>query len=406
MKCGLCLPHCPTYGLELLESDSPRGRIALMQGLATGELAVSDGVIQHLDRCLGCRACETACPAEVPYGRLLDVARAELRDRQVEPVLSWRLFARAIQSRLAIRVVAFLIVSFKALSLHRLLVLITPSASRLQRILELTPERVFLSSLASEYPANPGSEKKGAVSLFTGCLGEALEYDTLKSSIQVLNDIGYDVRVPRGQGCCGAIHQHGGYPREARKLAEKNIEAFAGDDAVVAVSTGCLASLRDYTDIVQDSKTTENTADFASRCVDISTFLQQQELPQKSGSREGIRVALHTPCTQRIRSADAQSARALTERQVGSCAVLGNGQCCGAAGTYMLDQPDISRALAEQYDVDVAPVLLTSNIGCRLQLEALCRRRGIKATIAHPISLLAREDVAHSAVTGNDKHGL
>ncbi len=390
VKCGLCLPHCPTYGLEMLESDSPRGRIALMEGLASGELPVSDGMIRHLDGCLGCRACEIACPAEVPYGRLLDAARTVLREHRVRPRLSWRFFALAVQSRWMVRLGAVFMqllgrvrrasgVSFK-------------KRIGLSRLLRLIPDQVSISRLARFHPANAVAEKRGTVELFTGCLGEALERDTLTATIRVLNGMGFDVRVPSGQGCCGAIHQHAGYPQKAAQLAANNIRAFAGDHMVIVVSTGCLASLCEYDDFFPDNNRREDARQFAARCTDVNEFLNEQPGAGAANvdcSGTDGSVAIHTPCTRKVIPGNSRSARELLARRANiDCLTLGDGQCCGAAGAYMLDQPESSQALAERYDIGIAPVLLTSNIGCRMQLEALCRQQGITATVAHPVSLL------------------
>ena len=397
VKCGLCLPHCPTYGLEMLESDSPRGRIALMEGLASGELPASAGMIRHLDGCLGCRACEIACPAEVPYGRLLDTARGLLREQRVKPGLGWRFFALAVQSRWLVRLGA---VFMQLLGrLRRASGVSFRRRGGLSRLLRLIPDQVSISRLARFHPANDPAEKRGMVELFTGCLGEALEQDTLRATIRVLNRLGFDVRVPGEQGCCGAVHQHAGYPQKAARLAAINIGAFAGDGAVIVVSTGCLVSLCEYADFFQDEGGRENARQFAARCTDINEFLNEQLQPQAADQAKVARsdvagaVALHTPCSRKAIPGNSQAARELLAQEVNiDCLTLGNGQCCGAAGAYLLDQPKSSQALAERYDIGVAPLLLTSNIGCRLQLEALCRQRGIAATVAHPVSLLAESD--------------
>ncbi|MCH8894753.1 MAG: (Fe-S)-binding protein [Proteobacteria bacterium] len=397
VKCGLCLPHCPTYGLEMLESDSPRGRIALMEGLASGELPASDGMIRHLDGCLGCRACEIVCPAEVPYGRLLDAARGLLREQRIKPGLGWRFFALAVQSKWLVRLGAVFMLLLGRL--RRLSGISFGRRGGLSRLLRLVPDQVSISRLADFHPANGAQDKRGTVELFTGCLGEALEQDTLRSTIRVLNRLGFDVRVPGAQGCCGAIHQHAGYPQKAAKLAANNIGAFTGDGAVIVVSTGCLASLCEYADFFPDEAGRNDARQFAARCTDINEFLVEQLQPRAADQAKVVRsdvtgaVALHTPCSRKVIPGNSQAARELLAQHGNiDCLTLGNGQCCGAAGAYLLDQPKSSQALAERYDIGVAPLLLTSNIGCRLQLEALCRQRGVAAKVAHPVSVLAESD--------------
>ena len=407
VKCGLCLPHCPTYGLEMLESDSPRGRIALMEGLASGELPVSDGMIRHLDGCLGCRACEIACPAEVPYGRLLDTARGLLREQRVRPGLGWRFFALAVQSKWLVRLGA---VFMQLLGrLRRMSGVSFTRRGGLSRLLRLIPDQVSISRLAGFHPANGVAQKRGTVELFTGCLGEALEQDTLRATIRLLNRLGFDVRVPGEQGCCGAIHQHAGYPRKTTQLAANNIGAFTGDGAVIVVSTGCLVSLCEYDDFFEDEAGRNDARQFAARCTDINEFLNERLQPLAvdpatvGRSEFPAVVALHTPCSRKVMPGNSQAAQELLARHANiDCLPLGNGQCCGAAGAYMLDQPEFSQALAELYDIGVAPLLLTSNIGCRLQLEALCRQQGIAATVAHPVSVLAESDRFSQSTAASD----
>ncbi len=301
----------------------------------------------------------------------------------VRPGYAWRFLALAVQSRWMMRLGAVFMRVFGPVR-------------RMNRLLGLIPDQVSISRLAEYYPATAAVEKRGSVELFTGCLGEALEQDTLKATISVLNRLGFDVRVPGNQGCCGAIHQHAGYPQKAAELAENNLQAFAGDDIVIAVSTGCLASLCEYEDFFQDDEQRKNARQFAARCTDINEFLVEQMKGSQAtlapSSATGT-VALHTPCTRKVLPGNTQAAYELLATHTSvNCLTLGNGQCCGAAGAYLLDQPEASQALAERYAIDIAPVLLTSNIGCRLQLEALCRRKGIAAMVAHPVSLLAASD--------------
>jgi len=391
VKCGLCLPHCPTYQLALLESESPRGRIALMQGLANNQLPVSVGLTRHLDQCLGCRACETVCPAGVPYGRLLDKSRALLRERRVKPGLTWRIFALTVQRKWLIRLGGLLMQL-----LGQLRRVSGGWLDRQSRLFRLIPSQVSVKRLAEFYPAATGPAQQGTVRLFCGCLGETLEQDTLISAIRILNKLGFDVRVPPNQGCCGAVHQHAGYPEKAAQLATNNIRAFRGDDAILVVATGCLASLCEYREIVQDGDQQSDAGQFAGRCIDINEFLNLHLKPAQAGGQSAGAakvVALHTPCSRKVVPGNADAALDLLTRQQGiEYRRLGDGQCCGAAGAYLVDQPVISQALGESFQLDVAPLILTSNIGCRLQIEAMCRQQGICAKVAHPVTLLANDE--------------
>lgn len=383
VKCGLCLPHCPTYSIGQVEGESPRGRIALMQGLASGALDATPGLVQHLDQCLGCRACESACPADVPYGQLIDSARSELRGRGISPGFRWRLVAWITASRLRMGLADSLLRLIQALRIDALLRRLVRRDSALAAQLAVLPP---VRSSARFKTHSPPDKDAGAetIDLFLGCLGPTLEADTLQATQRVLNELGYHVRVPSRQGCCGAIYQHAGFPGKAAKLASRNLTAFDDNHSIVVVSTGCLATLREYPQLLTAAGQTHAAAQsFSERCVDVDGILVKHG---KTIDDPGA-AALHMPCTQRLCPDDASAALAITH-PAGDGETVGNGQCCGAAGTYLIDQPKLSQALARRMHIPDTELILTSNIGCRLQLEAQCRERGIKARVAHPVSML------------------
>lgn len=391
VKCGLCLPHCPTYQVEAVEGESPRGRIALMQGLAGGALDAGDVLVGHLNQCLGCRACETVCPADVPYGQLIDAARGELRKRGIKRGIVWRTIAWAVLSKVRMRIAFGLLRMVLLLRLDRLLRRLARPGQKLARYLLLLPPRIDTGRFDSAYSC-PIPKRKGTVSLFVGCMGPALEADTLRAAIRVLNRMGYDVSVPAGQGCCGAIHQHAGYAKDAARLATRNLAAVDSRDPVIVVSTGCLATLREYPQTMQAAgQDQQGTQSFSQRCVDLTRFVagQVKSHPQRR------KLAVHIPCTQRLDPVDAAEARQVAAQLGGGrYEEIGNGQCCGAAGTYLVEEPDLSQSLAQRLDLPDAQDFMTSNIGCRLQIEALCRQRGIEARVLHPVSLIDGDDAA------------
>src|SRR5690606_652566 len=239
VKCGLCLPHCPTYALHQHEGDSPRGRIALMQGLAEGRLPPQGNTVGHLDGCLVCRACETVCPAEVPYGRLIDAGRSGLWRSGHRPGLLWRLLAFFRRTPKRIHVMEYGLALVHRAGLIRLL-----RRLRLGRRLAGFVPRAGVAPRSGVYTA--AGKRRGAVMLFLGCIARALDASVLHASIRVLNQMGYDVHVPADQGCCGAMEAHAGDTANAARLGEANIRIFEGEEEVLAAATGCGVVLREY----------------------------------------------------------------------------------------------------------------------------------------------------------------
>jgi glycolate oxidase iron-sulfur subunit len=392
VKCGLCLPHCPTYRLSRDEGDSPRGRIALMQGLATGLIGPGPRLEAHLDGCLTCRSCEAVCPAQVPYGRLIDAGRAELA--QLHPARS-RLtrFLGAVLARRALRRGAgWLLWLYQASRLQtlvrrpRLL-----GAGPLARLESLLPELPAPRGWKASYPAI--GARQGAVTLFTGCVGELAERQALADSITLLTRLGYEVRVPPAQTCCGALHLHNGLPAQARDLAQRNLAALADDSvAVVGTSSGCTATLREYAELLPAA------ADFGRRVEDIGGFLARAQGWERLRFHPLAQtVAVHEPCTLRNVLKGAGAAGALLARIPGvRLRPLASGAgCCGAAGSYFLTQAETADRLAADLlatvMADPPDALVSSNVGCALHLSAHLRRAGRPLPVLHPVSLLVRQ---------------
>lgn len=390
VKCGLCLPHCPTYQLTRHEGDSPRGRIMLMQGLATGMIEQTPTLEAHLDGCLSCRACEAVCPAQVPYGRLIDAGRALLATERPQQVRSARRIGFWLVNRRARRSVGALLWLYQRSGLQwllrrtRLL-----GKTRLARLESLLPAiaRPRLLRVAS----SPGSHKR--IMLFTGCTGELADRQTLEDTMRVLHHLGVDVDVPQNQGCCGALHQHAGLAADASKLARINLHAFGNsDDRILSCASGCGATLLDYPDIAG-----HDTAPFSMRVEDVSAYLlanwpanlQLRPLP--------ARVLLHTPCTLRNVMKTSDCVQKLLQKIPGiELSELDRaGGCCGAAGSYLITHPETADALL-QTKLDAARTqtpdfIVSSNIGCALHLAGGLRRAGLKVPVLHPVSLLARQ---------------
>jgi glycolate oxidase iron-sulfur subunit len=392
VKCGMCLPHCPTYGATLDEAESPRGRLALMQGLAGGLLVADAAAEAHLDGCLTCRACEVVCPARVPYGRLNDATREALAQRRPQRTRVARAMA-AVLTRPAWRALVLLpLWLYQRLGVQwivrRLRLL---GRGRLARLESLMPRLHFPRRPATAAVTNAD------VLLFTNCTSPLVEPGALRATVGLLEALGCRVAAPPGQDCCGALHQHAGLPEPARGCARRNVEAFAGEAPIVGVASGCSAQLLEYELLLGDAG-----GGFSRRVRDLGGFLLAH--PRFEALRFApldARVLLHTPCTQRnvVRAPD--TARRLLERIPGLKVEALDSACCGAAGSYFVTRPAMADALLEPKLAAVRRAqprfVVSSNVGCAMHLAAGLRRAGLTARVVHPLELLARQRAAPPA---------
>lgn len=375
VKCGLCLPHCPTYLDAGVEGESPRGRIALMQGLATGRLDPEPGLVAHLEHCLGCRACEAACPAAVPYGELIDAGRALVSQRGAGPGPARSALAALLRRP---RLFAALV------RLGRL-----PGVSWLARRLGGLPARAAAllppRARSPERSVAATAGTRGTVQLFLGCVSYALDGRSLDDTRRALSAAGYAVDIPRRQGCCGAVDLHAGRPDRAARLARRNLAAFAGAAPVVACATGCAATLLEY-----GRHGGADGAGLARRVVDPAQLLADADLPLRAGPWR--KVALHVPCSQRHVTGTADATRRLLARLPGLAVRELPAGCCGAAGEHLLSQPVLADRLVAPLvsilQADPPDALVTGNIGCALHLGAALRRAGLDLPVLHPSSLV------------------
>lgn len=393
VKCGLCLPHCPTYGQTQHEGDSPRGRISLMQGVASGALSVTPALEAHLDGCLSCRACERVCPAKVPYGELIDAGRALLATQQPQRTRTTRIAGALLSSHLGLRLLATLLWIYRATGLQRLLrALHLLGHGRLARLESLIPARGKAVANGNPVASAPTTE---TVSLFTGCVGRLLDDETLSACRTLFERAGMRVEVPDTQTCCGAIYEHGGLPADARDTADRNLQAFASAKTVVHSASGCGATLLDYGRLASNSA---NGAAFAQRTEEFCSALLRRWPDRLNLQPLRARVAVHLPCTHRNvlgRSTDvATLLRKIPEIEV--VELDGTHRCCGAAGMYFVTQPEMADRLLEtklhNADQLQADYIVSTNIGCSLHLAGGLRRRdGRKPEVLHPATLLARQ---------------
>ncbi|HEX8160597.1 MAG TPA: heterodisulfide reductase-related iron-sulfur binding cluster [Pyrinomonadaceae bacterium] len=430
VHCGLCLEACPTYVHTGDENDSPRGRLYLMRAAEEGRISVASPIFErHIDRCLGCRACESACPAGVEYGVLLEAARADIRAGGERRGHTGRLLNFALRhvwprpARLRLAFAAARL--FRDAKLARLLV-----KSRVPRLLSPRLE-LALALLDSSAPVNLGDahgargaapnepaadEQRAARSaaggeagvgeggagagraaqLFTGCVTEGLFARVNRATARVLGAQGCEVSAPAGQVCCGALHAHAGDMEGARTLARRNVGAFESADRVPVVTNagGCGAMLRSYGHLLSDDAEFAGRArDFAARVRDVS-----QQLPAE-GARRGA------PLDEELTTYDASchllhGQRAAEEplRMLGAIPALrfaaleGADVCCGGAGVYNLLERELSsRVLAEKLrrvGESGATLLATGNAGCHMQIAAGARLAGLRLRVCHPVELL------------------
>jgi glycolate oxidase iron-sulfur subunit len=390
VHCGICLPQCPTYRVLGEEMDSPRGRIYLMRAAAEGRVGLTETFQRHLDLCLGCRACETACPSGVRFGSLLEATRAQLaregpraRHRLLQ-ALVFALFPEP--GRLGAALAAFEVYRRSGL---RALVRATrvlrpfPRLAAIEALLESVPPAVPLPELVSAR-----GRSVGRVGLLTGCVQRHLYPGVNRDTARLLSLAGFDVVIPRTQGCCGALELHAGrvdaYARRARALAA----AFPGDlDWIVTNAAGCGSAMKEYGHRMPD------LAGFAGRVRDVVELLADADLPLGSLA---LTVTYHDACHlahgQRLRA----EPRRLLQRIPGLRLLeLADGDlCCGSAGVYNLLEPGLARDLRERKIARIvetgARVVAAANPGCLLQIAAGCRERGLDVTTVHPVELLAR----------------
>lgn len=411
VHCGLCLQACPTYRVLGREADSPRGRIYLMRALEEGRLMPEPAVLEHLDLCLNCRACETACPAGVSYGDLIERTRARLHEAGATGVLGraeeWIL-------RTVFRSLERIAFTATALGwLQRLGLVRIASRGFLRRVLppalragaEILPwvpspeERALPAGVHAPLVAK-GQRPRARVGLFATCVVQQLYPQVNRALLHLLRVAGCEVVVPGDQGCCGSLHAHAGYREAARAQSRDVLAAFPeGLDAVVTASAGCGATLKEYGHLFDDAgaraKERVRARGFAATVRDALEYLDELGL-EVPWAAVVERVTMHDPChlshAQRVRAAP----RRLLARIPGLELVemAHSDWCCGSAGTYNLKHPEIARRLLdEKLDTveAVSPtVVAVANPGCLLQMAAGGAARGQTARYLHPLELLAR----------------
>jgi glycolate oxidase iron-sulfur subunit len=400
VHCGLCTSACPTYVETGDENESPRGRIYLMRGVADGKLELNDRVRGHLELCLDCRACETACPSGVQYGKLIEPFRIAMDSVEAggtggdwfRRYILFGLFPYAgmlrralIPARIAQRTGLL-----KLLQVTRLTYLLpTP----LRKMVDMLPPPQRNEGPLPEFLPAIG-RRRATVALFTGCIGDAMFRHVNWATARVLQQNGCDVHVPQTQVCCGAIHFHAGSSEPAQRFADENLSAFPLDrfDAIINNIAGCGSMLKDYGHHWHDSRQVERT-EWAAKVKDVNEFLDQLGPVKPTGEIRALATyhdACHLLHAQKIHAAP----RKLLALVPGLDVVdLPESEiCCGAAGTYNLTQPEMSARLSQRKLANInntrARVAITSNAGCALQIAREARDQGEQLAVVHPMEIL------------------
>jgi len=409
MRCGFCLPACPTFRETGVEAESPRGRIALMKAVADGILKPDQAFEEQMNHCLACRACEPACPADVKYGRLIEQARDAVEDHTE----SRRWWVRAVRKTAFKGVFPHqhrMRLLGKALKLYQgtrlrqwtrsagVMKLFPAHLQDMERILPDASDDGVVARIGAEHKAKGGAAI-AKVGLFRGCIMDVLFTETNVNTVKLLTEAGFDVVIPDVQNCCGALHAHSGEADDARELARRNIRAFreAGVDYVATNAGGCGAALVDYGHLLHgDPQWEEAAAAFADRVVDVSELLVRKGRPLAFESKTPARITYQDSCHLRNVMKSSGAPRTLMSGVAGAefREMKEADRCCGSAGIYNVTQPDMAGRILEHKmehaEETGADYLLTSNPGCLLQMKLGIEKHGdpVKMEAVHVVDFL------------------
>ena len=406
IHCGMCLPVCPTYALTFREESSPRGRIRLIRSVHEEKLALTPEFVHEMNFCLDCQACETACPAGVAYGSLVEDARRLIHERKKDParlrLLKWVLLRVILASAGRTKLAARLLRLYRKTGLmgwvqkSGLLGRFSPRLARTHGLLPQLREEFFDESVPETL--RPDGPVRGRVALLTGCVMNILHARTHRDTVEVLLRNGFEVLIPRPQECCGSLHGHNGDLRMARSLARRNVDLFGSleIDALVVDSAGCGAFIKEYGRVLEgDPDYSERAASLSARTKDVTEFLVEAGF-DKPAWPVRKRVTYHEAChlvhTQKISTQPRSVIHSIPGIEFVELPEAT--WCCGSAGIYTVTQFDDSMALLERKMKNIAStgaeIVLTANPGCHLQLELGIRNSGLSMEVMHPVSLLRR----------------
>jgi glycolate oxidase iron-sulfur subunit len=397
VHCGLCAEACPTYVVTRCEMDSPRGRIYLMKSLAEGRIDLDDDATRHLDLCLGCRGCETACPSGVHYGRLIEGARSFVERNHRRGVLD-RLKRRAVSTifpypdRLRTLLTPLKLVDH--LGLRSALRAIMPPMVR--DWLDLLPPSQTNSRLLAKAVTLPPPADAPTVVVHHGCVAQVLADSENVNSERLLAAAGYRVVQLAPTSCCGALDLHSGNAARAHDFARANVRALtdSGADAIVSAASGCSVAIAEYGDLLKDDPVlAEDARAVSSKVRDLSSLLL--DAPSKPKQEFRCRITYHDACHLAHGLGVREAPRKLLASIPGVTIIemTESDLCCGSAGSYNLTEPTMARDLARRKADNIvatgADYVVLANPGCEFQIAAELRRRGSKIKVVHLADFLA-----------------
>jgi len=395
IHCGLCLSSCPTYRVLGSEMDSPRGRIYLMRAFDEGRAKVTDSFVEHMFRCLDCRACETACPSGVHFGHMMEEMRGTIVEQRPAPWIArlvlQHIFPYPWRFQLASRMLQ-LYRATGAQTLVRSTGLLNRIAPKMAAAEALMPDVELERGVVLDTHHRAEGRKRGTVAFFSGCVMNSLMGSINKASIRLLTAAGYDVVIPGKQICCGALANHAGLRETARDMARANIAAFPVDklDAIIINAAGCGAMLKDYPVLV------DGAGEFSSKVKDIAEFLVSTSIFDRLRNPLRQRVGYDDPCHlihgQGIKTEPRRLLKAIPGIQF--VEIEGADQCCGSAGIYNITQNELSMEILDRKMEKIqkanVEVLATGNPGCMFQFKYGAKKIGLDLEVVHPVELLAR----------------
>lgn len=419
VHCGLCLPACPTFVATGHEADSPRGRIQLMRGLADGAIEASASVRQHLDLCLDCRGCETACPSGVVYHELIEETRYRLRQKDEKDdgakkkktgrFINWmfsKVFIYPRRLKLALLPVRIL-QKIGIYGLMRKIGFFKLFSDNFQKMEQMLPPqgKLWPSRLPTLTPATGRIAAKGMIGFVGGCIGSVVFEKQNRQAVELLSAVGYDVLSPWRQQCCGAIAHHNGDWDTARRFARKNIDRFLPENGIdlkfiTCNIAGCGSMLREYEFLLRDdAKYLTRAREFSKRVRDISEVFVELGLPAMTNRVEKT-ITYHEAChlvhAQKVSSAPKSVLALIPGLKMVPLAEAD--MCCGAAGTYNIQHPKMAAELADRKLRNIAAteasLCVTGNVGCAMHIQTQAAARGQKLSVVHPVELV------HQAVFG------
>jgi len=416
-RCGLCEQACPTFRLLGVEADSPRGRIFMMKDVEQGRAPVDAFLAEHLYTCLGCRACETACPSGVPFGRLLEYGRAQVEAHgELAPSRrGWRFFRaivtqRLLPSRTMTRLALWPARMIQRFPAARAFVASLPMPASVRSLLTMIPDAPSPGPPPLPETVPAAGERRARIGLFLGCVMGELFQHVHAATVRVLRRQGYEVAIPRAQWCCGALNLHAGERAHARTMARAVIDAFeaAHVDLVAVNSAGCGAALKEYGELLRDdSLYAERATAFAASVRDVMEIVRPLSTPESEGAPPAggaelvtYQDACHLAHAQGVREQPRAVLRSLPGVRLVEMAF--SDRCCGAAGLHALTHPAMAAALlAEKLDSAVATgakTLVVCNPGCHMHVRAGIARRGLQMRVRHAVEVL---DEAYAAGAGS-----